>query len=85
MAGPGAEDHASIEVLDDYHAGRLSATEEDQVREHLVLCKACQGLMLDWAEFQSEERRPSRFWSAELSAAWDEWLDLKAQKQESLL
>lgn len=73
----GPERHADLALLDEYHRGRLSAPQEDQVRQHLVLCRRCQELLLDWAAFLDTEHTPSRFWSAELTSAWEEWLDLK--------
>jgi hypothetical protein len=66
-------DHLSIEVLDAYHGGRLDAIEKADVQRHLLFCQECQDTLLDLAQFLKDSRTPSRLWSAELTAAWEEW------------
>ena len=63
----------SLELLDSYHNRRLSSAEENQVRQHLVSCRDCQRLLLDWVDFMESDRQESRLWSAELMAVWEEW------------
>src|SRR5436305_12893843 len=66
--------HPSIETLDAYHRAALTANEAAQIRRHLVLCRECSETLLDLAQFLEESPEPSRLWSAELTAAWEEWL-----------
>lgn len=66
--------HPSIETLDAYHRAALNANEAAQIRRHLVLCRECSETLLDLAQFLEESPEPSRLWSAELTAAWEEWL-----------
>ena len=79
IRGNGTEDlvpsdgHPSIETLDAYHRTALSANETAQIRRHLVLCRECSETLLDLAQFLEESPEPSRLWSAELTAAWEEW------------
>ncbi len=65
--------HPSIETLDAYHRTALTANEASQIRRHLVLCRDCSETLLDLAQFLEESPEPSRLWSAELTAAWEEW------------
>lgn len=67
-------DHLSIETLDAYHRGALNANEAAGIRRHLVLCRECSETLLDLAQFLEESQEPGRLWSAELTAAWEEWL-----------
>jgi len=68
-----SDGHPSIETLDAYHRTALSANETAQIRRHLVLCRECSETLLDLAQFLEESPEPSRLWSAELTAAWEEW------------
>lgn len=68
------DEHPSIEILDTYHRAALSANEAAQIRRHLVLCRECSETLLDLAQFLEESPEPSRLWTAELTAAWEEWL-----------
>lgn len=70
-------DHLSIEVLDAYHGGRLDAEGKADVQRHLLFCRECQDTLLDLAQFLKDSRKPSRLWSAELTAAWEEWLAVR--------
>lgn len=67
-------DHPSLTVLDAYHRRALAAEDMSEVRNHLVLCRPCSGALLDLIQFLKDCERPSRLWSAELTAAWEEWL-----------
>jgi anti-sigma factor ChrR (cupin superfamily) len=66
--------HPSLETLDAYHRGVLRKNEAAEIRRHLVLCRECSETLLDLAQFLEESPEPSRLWSAELTAAWEEWL-----------
>jgi anti-sigma factor ChrR (cupin superfamily) len=68
------DDHLSMETLDAYHRGALNANEAAGIRRHLVLCRECSETLLDLAQFLEQSQDPSRLWSAELTAAWEEWL-----------
>jgi hypothetical protein len=68
------DEHPSIETLDAYHRASLRPNEAAQIRRHLVLCRECSETLLDLAQFLEESPEPSRLWSAELTAAWEEWL-----------
>jgi len=67
-------EHLSLEILDAYHRGALCEDEMDRVRRHLVLCEKCSETLLDLVQFLRSTEKPSRLWSAELTAAWEEWL-----------
>jgi Putative zinc-finger len=59
---PDPAEHPNDGTLSFYHARKLSPEEEDQVREHLVECKRCRDLLLEYAEFvedDEEERVPA--------------------------
>jgi hypothetical protein len=60
--------------LDAYHRTALSANEAARIRRHLVLCRECSETLLDLVQFLEKSPEPSRLWSAELTAAWEEWL-----------
>jgi hypothetical protein len=78
-----SEDHLSIEVLDDYHQGdRLSREEESRVQHHIVLCRHCQERLLDLVRFLKDGKE-SRFWSAELTSAWEQWLSALRKQDTS--
>jgi hypothetical protein len=68
------DDHPSLETLDAYHRGALRKNETAATRRHLVLCRECSETLLDLAQFLEQSPEPSRLWSAELTAAWEEWL-----------
>jgi hypothetical protein len=68
-----SDGHPSIETLDAYHRTALDANQAAQIRRHLVLCRECSETLLDLAQFLEESPEPSRLWSAELTAAWEEW------------
>ncbi len=70
----GNDDHLSLETLDAYHRAAVGKSETAQIRRHLVLCRECGETLLDLAQFLEESPEPSRLWSAELTAAWEEWL-----------
>ena len=74
--------HRSLGTLDAYRRTSLPANETAQVRRHLVLCRQCSETLLDLAQFLEESPEPSRLWSAELTAAWEEWL-AALRKRES--
>ena len=67
-------EHLSIEALDAYHRGALDQDEMNRIRRHLVLCRECSETLLDLVQFLKSSAKPSRLWSAELTAAWEEWL-----------
>ena len=69
-----ADSHSSLETLDAYHRGALHKNKAAETRRHLVLCRECSETLLDLAQFLEESPEPSRLWSAELTAAWEEWL-----------
>jgi uncharacterized membrane protein YccC len=74
-AGPSRNDeHPAIETLNAYHQAALHPNETARIRRHLVLCRECSETLLDLAQFLEESPEPSRLWSAELTAAWEEWL-----------
>ncbi|HSR52481.1 MAG TPA: hypothetical protein VLV83_16775, partial [Acidobacteriota bacterium] len=50
-------DHAT---LVDYHSGRLPPEAEKQVRHHLVLCRRCAKLLLEFDAFTAEAADPSQ-------------------------
>ena|SRR5436305_12021123 len=66
--------HPSIETLDAYRRAALSVNEAAQIRRHLVLCRECSETLLDLVQFLEKSPEPSRLWSTELTAAWEEWL-----------
>ena len=66
-------EHPTLETLDAYNRATLSANETAQIRRHLVLCRECSETVLDLAQFLEKSPKPSRLWSAELTAAWEEW------------
>lgn len=74
------DEHPSLETLDAYHRAALRAGEAAQIRRHLVLCRECSETLLDLAQFLEESPQPSRLWSAELTAAWEEWLAALRQR-----
>lgn len=67
------DEHPSIATLDAYHRAALLPNETARVRRHLVLCRECSETLLDLVQFLEESPEPSRLWSAELTAAWEEW------------
>jgi hypothetical protein len=75
------DDHPSLETLDAYHRAAVGKNETARIRRHLVLCRECSETLLDLAQFLEESPEPSRLWSAELTAAWEEWLDALKKRQ----
>jgi len=68
----GLAEHPTPEELVDYHAGELPAEEQDDLRNHLVLCHDCADLLLDlvsFAEFTPPEQTPSLA-DGEVKNAW---------------
>jgi hypothetical protein len=61
--------HCSIETLSAYHRRLLSPQETELVRDHVVLCRACQLLLLDLARFLDDEQRPGRITPEEVEEA----------------
>jgi hypothetical protein len=63
--------HATPEEVIAYHSRELPAQEAERLREHLVWCRECLGLLQDWAAFdelaQEGQRRRS---PAQMTAAW---------------
>jgi hypothetical protein len=47
--GQGA--HPSLQQLTAYHAGELGPAAEDEIQEHLAVCRHCTGLLLDLPAF----------------------------------
>jgi hypothetical protein len=76
-------EHLSIETLDAYHRGALREDEMSQIRRHLVLCRECSETLLDLVQFLRSAKKPSRLWSAELTAAWEEWLARLEQSESA--
>ena len=66
-------EHPTLKILDAYRRASLHPNEAAQIRRHLVLCQECREILLDLAQFLEESPEPSRLWSAELTAAWEEW------------
>jgi len=73
--------HPSLETLDAYHRGALRKNEAAETRRHLVLCRECSETLLDLAQFLEQSPEPSRLWSAELTAAWEEWLAVLKERE----
>ncbi len=73
-------EHPSLETLDAYHRASLHPNEAAQIRRHLVLCRECSETLLDLAQLLEKSPEPSRLWSAELTAAWEEWLAALRQR-----
>jgi hypothetical protein len=65
-------EHLSPEHLAAYHAGELTAAEDETVRDHLALCRECAEMLLDLVKF--EEFTPagetSGLTDGEVEAAW---------------
>lgn len=78
---PDPAEHPSDGTLSFYHARKLSPEEEDRVREHLVECKRCRDLLLEYAEFMADEEEEKREGVADLAAAAD-WQRLRARMGE---
>lgn len=49
--------HPDLEELAAYHSGTLSEPDEERIREHLVLCPECAGLLLDLDDFAADAAR----------------------------
>jgi len=76
-----SDTHPSLETLDAYHRGALHKNEAAEIRRHLVLCRECSDTLLDLVQFLEESPEPSRLWSAELTAAWEEWLTALRERE----
>jgi hypothetical protein len=68
--GAQPEGHPTLQHLAAYHQGRLGESEEEEIREHFLLCRECREVLLDLAEFLDETPPPSRFSPEEALAAW---------------
>jgi hypothetical protein len=68
--GPGA--HPSPETLTAYHAGELSAAAEEEVREHLAVCRHCAQLLLGLPAFLEPPTPLLEGPDAAAEAAWEE-------------
>ena len=66
-------EHPTLETLDAYQRASLHPNEAAQIHRHLVLCRECSETLLDLAQFLERSPEPRRLWSAELTAAWEEW------------
>lgn len=64
------EEHPTLQRLAAYHHGQLGESEEEEIREHFLLCRECREVLLDLAEFLDETPPPSRFAAEEALAAW---------------
>lgn len=64
-------DHPSTARLIAYHRGEIPPVEAAAVTEHLSLCSECAAILLDAAEFFSEEDGEEAA-SADLEASWQE-------------
>jgi hypothetical protein len=73
-------EHPSMAILDAYHQRALAASNMSEVRNHLVLCRQCSGALLDLIQFLKDCEQPSRLWSAELTAAWEDWLAARHER-----
>jgi hypothetical protein len=73
--------HPVIETLEAYHRGALRPGEAARTWRHLVLCRECSETLLYLAEFQEKSPEPSRLWSAEVTIAWEEWLEALKQRE----
>jgi Putative zinc-finger len=70
---PDPAEHPSDGTLSFYHARKLSPEEEDRVRNHLVECKRCRDLLLEYAEFMEddeEEEQPAGVADFGAAADW---------------
>lgn len=73
---PDPTEHPGDGTLSFYHARKLSPKEEDRVREHLVECKRCRDLLLEYAEFMEDEEEETPEGVADFGAAAD-WQRLR--------
>lgn len=64
------EEHPTFQRLAAYHRGQLVESEQEEIREHFLLCRECREMMLDLAEFLDENPPPSRSSAEEVLAAW---------------
>ncbi|HWM95071.1 MAG TPA: zf-HC2 domain-containing protein [Thermoanaerobaculia bacterium] len=65
-----AGEHPSIDILGDYHRGRLTEADEDRIQEHFISCAGCRETMLDLADFLDGVSEPSRWSSEDLVRQW---------------
>lgn len=75
---PDPAEHPSDGTLSFYHARKLSPEEEDRVRDHLVECKRCRDLLLEYAEFMEDEEEETPAGVADFGAAAD-WQRLRGR------
>lgn len=73
---PDPAEHPSNGTLSFYHARKLLPEEEGWVREHLVECKRCRDLLLEYAEFMEDEEEEKPEGVADFGAAAD-WQRLR--------
>jgi hypothetical protein len=66
--GQGA--HPGVERLTTYHAGELTPAEEDQVQEHLAVCRHCTQLLLDLPAFLAAPAGAPESLDLEADASW---------------
>jgi hypothetical protein len=62
--------HATPEELIAYHAGNLSRENDERLQSHLVWCRECLDLLLDWMKFTQPEERQPQISDAQVAAAW---------------
>jgi anti-sigma factor RsiW len=63
--------HATLEELIAYHSGELPPEDVERLQEHLVWCRECLELLLDWAAWTESAQEGGRAVSeAQVAAAW---------------
>lgn len=65
--------HLSLETLDSYHRDVFRPQDKVRIQLHLLECRDCREALLDLSRFLADCSQPGRLWSAELTAAWEEW------------
>lgn len=73
-------EHPSTSRLIAYHRGQLPPAEIAAVTDHLSLCEDCTGLVLDAAEFFTEEEEEAA--PADLEASWQELRTATSRAEE---
>src|SRR4051794_9994546 len=58
------------EILIDYHAGRLSPTDFEDVQDHLAHCSACRANLREAVEFVSDTPQASTPGNVDVGAEW---------------
>lgn len=69
---PGRQGHPSLERLGAYHRGQLTDREQEELREHFLLCRECRQVMLELVEFLDGSQRPASCSAEEIVDAWKE-------------